>query len=296
MELAHVYWERQDVFMITQSHYEQIHVSQPKIDCHVHLFDPVRFPYAPDTFYRPSGHEVATANALGHVMKAHGVQHALIVGPNSGYGFDNSCMLDALAQGAGKFKGLAVVRNDIGRTELQDLQAQGVIGVTLNAALLGTQAYADAEPLLRHLHDLELWAAVQVQHDQLVALRPLLEHAGVRVMIDHCGRPNPASGLDQQGFQALLQMADSGRTVVKLSSLLKSSERPFPHEDAWVYVRALVDAYTPESLVWGSDWPFLRAVERVDYGPLLELFAFLVPDKEARHAILWETPRRCFGF
>ena len=78
-----------------------IPVAQPKIDCHVHVFDPVRFPYAPDTFYRPVGHEVATTNALGHVMAAHGVQRALIVGPNSGYGFDNRCLLDALRQGAG---------------------------------------------------------------------------------------------------------------------------------------------------------------------------------------------------
>ncbi len=273
-----------------------IPVAQPKIDCHVHVFDPVRFPYAPDTFYRPVGHEVATTNALGHVMAAHGVQHALIVGPNSGYGFDNRCLLDALRHGAGKFKGLAVLRNDTGRDELQALKAQGVVGVTLNAALLGTEAYADAAPLLRHLHDLGLWAAVQVQHDQLVALWPLLEDSGVNVVVDHCGRPDPVGGLGQPGFQALLQLAEGGRTVVKLSSLVKTSRQPFPHEDAWTYVQALVEAFTPSSLVWGSDWPFLRAPERVDYGPLLDLFATLVPDPTARQAMLWDTPKRCFGF
>jgi len=250
---------------------------------------------APDTFYRPSGHEVATTKALGHVMAAHGVEHALIVGPNSGYGFYNRCLLDALKHGAGKFKDLAVVRNDVSRDELQTLQAKGVIGVTFNAALFDTQAYVDTAPLLRHLHDLALWAGVQVQHDQLVALRPP-EDSGVHVMIDRCGRPDPTAGVAQAGFQALLKLADSGRTVVKLSSLLKSSLRPFPHEDGWGYVQALLEAFTPASLVWGSDWPFLRAPERVDYGPLLDLFASLVPDREARRAILWDTPRRCFGF
>ena len=275
---------------------EPMSASQPKIDCHVHVFDPARFPYEPDTFYRPTGHEVATVKTLEDVMFAHGVHHALIVGPNSGYGLDNRCLLDALDLGAGKFKGLAVVHNNIGRGELQDLQARGVIGVTFNAALLGTQAYTDAAPLLRHLHDLGLWVAVQVQHNQLVALRPMLDDSGVKVLIDHCGRPEPTAGLGQPGFKALLELANTGRTVVKLSSLLKTSQLPFPHEDAWAYARALLEAFTPSSLVWGSDWPFLRAPERVDYGPLLSLFAFLVRSPEARHAILWDTPKRCFGF
>lgn len=275
---------------------DPIPVSQPKIDCHVHVFDPARFPYAPDTFYRPSGHDVATVRALDSVMASHGVSHALIVGPNSGYGLDNRCLLDALKHGAGRFKGLAVVRNDAGRDELQALQAQGVVGVTLNAALLGTQAYQDADTLLGHLRDLGLWAAVQVQHDQLLALRPMLEDSGVQVLIDHCGRPDPSAGVEQAGFAALLAMAGAGRTVVKLSSLVKTSGRPYPHDDSWPYVRELLAAYPSSHLVWGSDWPFLRAPERIDYGPLLDLFATLVPSPDRRHAILWETPRRWFGF
>lgn len=274
----------------------QIPISQPKIDCHVHVFDPVHFPYPEDAFYRPSGHEVATTDALEYVMAAHGVQHALIVGPNSGYNLDNRCLLDALKRGVGKFKGAAVVRNNIGRDELQALQAQGVIGVTLNAALLGTDYYLDAAPMLQHLRDLGLWAAVQVQHDQLVAMKPLLQDSGVQLLFDHCGRPDPAAGVGQAGFTALLELAETGRAAVKLSSLVKTSTQPFPHRDAWPYVQALLEAYTPQALIWGSDWPFLRAPARIDYGPLLDLFGQLVPDAAARQAMLWDTPKRLFGF
>ena len=56
------------------------------------------------------------------------------------------------------------------------------------------------------------------------------------------------------------------------------------------------DAYTPEALVWASDWPFLRAPARTDYGPLLDVFCKLVPDAAAQRAVLWDTPRRLFGF
>ena len=81
----------------------------PLIDCHVHVLDPERFPFAADTAYRPSGAEIGTPDQLEQLLDAHGIRHALIVGPNSGYGLDNRCLLDALVQGQGRFKGIAVL-------------------------------------------------------------------------------------------------------------------------------------------------------------------------------------------
>ena len=268
----------------------------PVIDCHVHVFDPARFPYADDAFYRPAGGEIATAAQLGHVLDAHAVAHALIVAPNSGYGVDNRCLLDAVARSGGRFKGVALVRNDASRGELQDLQGQGIVGLAFNVAHLGVGHYRDLGPLLERLRDLGLWAQVQVQHDELVALRPMLEGSGARLLFDHCGRPDPARGIAQPGFAALLDMAANGRTAVKLSSFAKLSAQAHPHADAWPFVQALVDAFTPQALVWASDWPFLRAPARIDYGPLLALIERLLPDAAARRAVLWDTPARLFGF
>lgn len=56
--------------------------AQPKVDCHCHVLDPVRFPYAPDVAYRPAGQESGSADYFGEVMAANGVRHALLVGPN----------------------------------------------------------------------------------------------------------------------------------------------------------------------------------------------------------------------
>ncbi len=270
--------------------------SHPVVDCHVHVFDPARFPYADGVFYRPAGGEIATAAQLDRVLDAHAVDHALIVAPNSGYGLDNRCLLDAIAASKGRCKGVALVRNDASRGELQDLQCQGIVGIACNVALLGVDFYRDLGPLLERLRDLGMWAQMQVQHDELVPLRAMLEDSGAKLLFDHCGRPDPARGIDQPGFAALLEMAGNGRTVVKLSSLVKLSAQPHPHADAWPFVRALVEACTPRSLVWASDWPFLRAPARIDYGPLLALFEQLLPDEAARRAVLWDTPRRLFGF
>lgn len=269
---------------------------EPKIDGHCHVFDPARFPYGANTFYRPCGQEVGTARQLIEVHDAYGVRHGLLVGPNSGYEQDNRCMLEAIAQGGGHFKGIAVVANDIGEESLSALRDAGAVGVAFNATHHGVDHYLHATSLLSTLRNLDMCVSLQVRDDQLVALAPMLERSGVRILVDHCGRPAPEAGLAQAGFQALLGFAATGRAFVKLSGYPKFSREPHPYADVRPYVEALLEAYTPDRCLWASDWPFLRTPERVDCGPLLKLVERFVPDAADRRKVLWETPRYLLGF
>jgi predicted TIM-barrel fold metal-dependent hydrolase len=269
---------------------------EPKIDAHCHILDPARHPYAADVAYRPAGQEVGPFEQYEAVMDAYGIRHALFVGPNSGYGLDNRCLLDTLARGAGRFRGIAVVGLDCPSEQLAALKAAGVIGVAFNATVMGTDHYAQASPLLRRLADLDLCVSVQVEHDQMLALAPLLLSSGVRLLVDHCGRPAPGGGIEQPGFQAVLALPRSGRAAVKLSGYQKFSTEAPPYPDAHPYVRALLDAYGLEACVWASDWPFLKAPQRLDVGPLLRAVERLLPDPADRKKLWWDTPARWFGF
>lgn len=269
---------------------------EAKIDCHNHVFDPARFPYRADTAYRPSMQEIGTAAQFSALMDACGVQHALLVGPTSGYGTDNRCMLDAIAQGGGRFKGIAVVNHDIGRHDLLALKAAGVVGVAFNPAMSGLAAMREAGALFDLLADLDMFAQIQVIEDQLLALEPLIAQTATRLLIDHCGRPTIDAGVNQPGFQALLRLGDNARAVVKLSGLQKFSQQAYPYADAQAFAKQLLDAFGPDRCLWGSDWPFLRAPERLDYAPLLTLTEALLPDADIRRRVMWDTPRRLFGF
>ena len=77
---------------------------------------------------------------------------------------------------------------------------------------------------------------------------------------------------------------------------MKFSREPAPHDDAWPFVAALVDAFTLDHCLWASDWPYLRAPVHVDYGVLLQLALALFPDASDRRKLLWDTPRELFGF
>ena len=269
---------------------------EPKIDCHAHVLDPARFPYGKDIQYKPSGQEIGTTAQLLQVMKTFGVRHLLLVQPNSGYGSDNRCMLDAITQHPDVFKGVAVVDLDADLATLSDLQSRGVVGIAFNPTFHGTEYYAPSAALIEKLAELDMFLQIQSEHDQLLMFRPWIEAMPVRVLIDHCGRPTPEAGLDQPGFEALLRLAETGRVYVKLSGYAKFARAPYPFEDASPYVRAIVDAFTLERCMWASDWPYLRATERQDYGPLVQLVELLFPDPDDRRVLFWETPSRLFGF
>ena len=269
---------------------------EAKIDCHVHVLDPGRFPYRADTHYAPMGQEIGTQAQLSQVMDTYGTRHALLVGPNSGYGLDNACMLDAIARNAGRYKGIAVVANDATLDELRAFKRAGVVGVAWNVTHYGVDYYRDAKPLLQKLAALDMFLDIQVEHDLLVPMLPMLADSDVRILVDHCGRPTVSAGIGQPGFRALRELGTTGRAFVKLSGLAKFSRQPALYEDTWPFVTTLVDAFTLDRCLWASDWPYLRAPSRIDYGVLLRLALTLFPDAADRRKLLWDTPRALFGF
>lgn len=270
-------------------------IEQPKIDCHCHVLDPQHFPYPAEVPYHPQGQEIGSADYFSHVMDAYGVRHALLVGPNSGYGTDNRCLLDAIARGQGRFKGVAVVASTASTAELRRLKEQGIVGIAFNPSLHGLDAYADIDPLLERLQALDMWAQFQSSGDHLIALAPRIERVGVRTLIDHCGRPVLADGPDAPGVRALLRLGESGQAVVKLSGFAKFSQQGYPFDDTRAHVQRLLQAFGPERCIWASDWPFLRAPYRLDIGTLLTLAQRWFTPEQCRQ-MMWDAPARLFGW
>ena len=269
---------------------------EPKIDCHAHIFDPVRFPYQRDNSIHPGGGEIATVKNLGHVMRSYGVQHVVLVQPNSGYGPDNSYLLHAIAEGEGRFKGMAKIPHDITLSNLKSLKSQGILGAAINPTFDGLDYYRDVGGLIKGLAELDMFANIQIANDDLLMFTPWLKKYPVRILIDHCGRPTPGAGREGPEFSALRELAETQRAWIKISGFAKFSTRGHPFEDVHPNVRAIIDAYTPQRCLWASDWPFLRPPQRQDYGPLVNLAESFFPDAADRQAVFWDNPRRLFGF
>jgi len=267
------------------------------VDAHCHVFDLARFPYSPEAAYHPPDCEAGTVEQFTAVLDAHRLSHALLVSPTSGYCYDNRCMLAAVREGKGRFKGIARLRPDTDPAALGELRAAGVVGMRLDLVTDGVTSLSNPslKRLLAAAREIGWLVQVQCERDQLHEAAPLLRAAKLPLIVDHCGRPDATLGVDQPGFRALLELGREGQHV-KLSGPFRFYNAFAPGARTEPFVAAVIDAFTPKRCVWGSDWPFLRMPMRMDYGPVLANLERWLPDAGDRRQVLWETPARLFGF
>jgi predicted TIM-barrel fold metal-dependent hydrolase len=270
--------------------------SHSVIDCHAHIIDTARFPLADGPGYKPRPHENSPKETYCGVLASHGVAHALLVQP-SGYGIDNSAMLDAIASYPGRFKGIAVLDPGTHERYLEALAARGVVGVRFNLPTYDRDALTqpDAPRLLARLKALGWYAQVFADDAQWPEIAPILRNSGVRVLIDHFGVRDLAAGIDQLGFQAMLRLGRAGNAAVKLSAPFRISRMP-GYTDVKPFARAVIAAFGIENCVWGSDWPFINMSQPVSYATALQAVDHWLDDPADLDRVLWHNPIRLFGF
>ena len=268
------------------------------VDSHAHVLDPHRYPFTNPTGYVPKANECGTGAEFTTVLSAHGMTHGLLVNPFAGYATDNRYMLDVIAGSNGRFKGVALVGHDTTDAQLQQLADGGVVGARFNTLFAGATSLQGPQGsrLLARIHAMGWFAQIYFHDDEVLKLLPILEASGIRVVVDHCGCPDVTRGLAQPGFQAVLELGRRGQAAVKLSAPFRYSRQPWPYPDCEPFIEALIKAYTLDHCVWGSDWPFVRVPQRVDYGPTQQLAQRWLTDSADLHKLLWTTPARWFGF
>ena len=267
------------------------------VDSHAHVFCGDDYPFSPATHYKPDPSQAGTAPKFRAVLDAHGLTHGLLVGAGP-YGRDNRCMLDSIAHSGGRFKGVALVEPGLSERELKALADGGVVGIRINLMTNGMRELVEpgADRLLARVKEMNWFVQIHCEKDNLVEAAPLLRKAGVRVMLDHFGRPDVERGVAHPGFQTLLEFGKSGHAVVKLSGPFRSSVEGYPYHDVDPFVAAAIEAFTLDRCVWGSDWPFVRMAERMDYGPGFACLPRWLPNAADRQKVLWDSPARLFGF
>jgi predicted TIM-barrel fold metal-dependent hydrolase len=267
------------------------------VDCHVHVFDPQRFPYASDTIHTPGPADTAPVETLLAQLDTHGISHALIVGPMAGYQSDNAPILHAIGHAPDRLKGIAIVEADATARDLERLKAGGIVGVRVDLISRGADYLSRVAPRLPDmLRDLDLVLDIQCEGDQIEAVAALVRAGCGPLVLDHAGRPDLSSDPASGARRTLIDLARHPCVSVKLSGPFRFSRRPFPHEDADAVIRAIYAAFGPHRCVWGSDFPFVRLTNRPTYSDTLDALTRWIPDTTDRDMVLALTPARLFGF
>lgn len=112
-------------------------------DTHVHVFDPVHYPYAPSHAYSPVPALYSQLLAFEGSLARSGEAENIVIVQSSPYGTDNSLILDKLAELQDEKPGrvvraIAVIDPDnITGSELDRMQKLGVRGIRVNTEATG---------------------------------------------------------------------------------------------------------------------------------------------------------------
>jgi predicted TIM-barrel fold metal-dependent hydrolase len=279
-------------------------------DCHVHIFDPVRFPYAAKRVYSPPP---ALIDDLVELHKALRIDRVVIVQP-SVYGADNACTIDAVRKLGARARGITVIDKDTARAEIDEMHAAGVRGIRLNLNTTPS-GEVDADGSKRTLDMAVEKIGGRGWHIQfytrppiIAALKDHIEQLPFPVVFDHFGAPKASNGPAQKGFDALLDLVKAGKAYVKISGAYRVSDKSPDFADATPFAQALVAA-NPDRVVWGTDWPHpdsaygrgrpltdIAPPMAVDDGLLLNQLPLWISASAIREKVLVENAARLYGF
>ncbi|MFD3914861.1 amidohydrolase family protein [Streptomyces sp. NPDC058603] len=119
---------------------------------------------------------------------------------------------------------------------------------------------------------------------------------GLTFVLDHLGKPPIAGGVTEPWAGLVRELAARPNTVCKLSGMVTEAAW-----DSWTaeglrpYADTVLDAFGPERLMFGSDWPVCRLA--ATYGEVLDAARTLTDGlgEDERDAVFRDTARRVYA-
>lgn len=267
------------------------------VDPHVHVWKrDARYPWAPETKQPPEYD--ATPETLLALMRANGVAGTVLIQVIH-YRWDNRYTAAVLKQYPQYFQAVARVNPESPRApdDLSRLVEEGFRGVRISPAA-GPQGDWIRGPLMPPLwsrcRELKIPMTVLAPVTRMPDVQPLIEKfPDLTVVIDHmadCPVDRP------EELPKLIALQRYPKVFVKVSHTWSLSKQPYPYKDSQTQVKRLYDAFGPQRLMWGTDWPLVE--NHCGYARALAMVRdemdFLNDDD--RHWILRKTVERVWPF
>lgn len=263
-----------------------------RADAHIHLFEKgfhVSFTGRP-------GVTIDETALYASLAKDHRVRQALVVGyEGEEWATGNNDYVAGKAREHDWVRPTAFFRPDAPPdvAALERLRERRFVGISLytygEASVRAVAAIPDTTwswlaehrwlvSLNARVTDLAAWPAILERHQEL---RVLLSHLGVPARVK---TPPPADEA-RRTMSDVLALAQYPGAHVKLSGFyaITDPDHAYPHRAAWPFVETLLDHFTADRLLWGSD--FTPSLDSLTFPQTLDVFAeipFLNDDHRRR--------------
>lgn len=262
-------------------------------DCHAHIIGPGgRFPLVESRSFTPPN---ALVPEYLSMLGTLGMERMVIVQP-SVYGTDNSRTLAALMElGLHRARGIAMVEESVGMSELRELDAAGFKGARFITMAKGGAPIEHLEGVAKKIAPLGWHIEMFVPTNAWPELYQKVHDLPTPVVLDHMGHITPDRKADDPALTAVMKLLETGRCWVKLCGY-RVSRTGYPYPDVAPVAQRFV-THALERCVWGSDWPHTNVEGHMpDDGELLALLGEWVPDATALRRILVQNPVDLYGF
>jgi D-galactarolactone isomerase len=258
----------------------------------MHIYDPRFTPQNPASIPPRK----ATVADYRRVRERLGLERVIVV-QSTGYGTDNSCTLDAMAQLGDGARGVAVVAPGVEDSELERLTAAGIRGLRYVMFSHGTLKWRTLGEMAARVAPFGWNINLQLAGEELAEREAVLSKLPCDLVIDHIGRFTAPVSDETPGVRAMHRLLDSGDCWVKLSAPYHGSKSGAPdYADIGAIARGLTQRW-PERMLYATNWPHPSVKgEMPDDAKLLRLVESWAPDESVRRKILVENPARLYGF
>jgi predicted TIM-barrel fold metal-dependent hydrolase len=207
-------------------------------------------------------------------MDAAGIAKAVVVQASTVYGHDNRYVVAAVRAYPDRFVGVysidALAADAV--AQIDRWRGEGLAGFrlfTTGSTMPGQSdwlGHEDSYPAWAHAEALGIPVCLQMTMEGLPALRSLLERfPRVRVLLDHCARPDLSDGAPYAAARALFEMAVFPGVYLKLTNRTLAASSAGRSEPA-AFLQKIVTVFGADRIAWGSNFPAAD-------GPLPELLA-----------------------
>ena len=256
----------------------------------------VEFPYAKERIYTPPDATLAQYRSLLAML---GIDRAVLVQP-SVYGTDNRAMLAALASYPNQFRGVAVIDPSITDAELESMHQAGVRGIRCNVVDVSDKStglpIAQLTAIAKRIQPLGWHLELLAHVNEYPNLASTFADFPVDLVFGHFGYCHAKHGINDKGFQGLLELLRNNKAWVKMAGPYRICDGDFPY----TAMRPLSDEVLKANsrrLIWGSDWPHVMVKKQMPHdADLCDLFGSWVTDTSLRKAILSDNPCMLYDF
>lgn len=237
------------------------------IDTHTHVISPDTgaYPTAPIGGHQSDWSRERPVDVAGLLRAADqaGIAKVVVVQASTVYGHDNRYVVDAVRAHPDRFVGVysidALAPDAV--EQIDRWQGEGLSGFrlfTTGSTMPGQSdwlGHKDSYPAWAHAEAQGIPVCLQMTMEGLPTLRALLERfPRVRVLLDHCARPDLTDGQPYAKASALFDMAAFPGVYLKLTNRTLAASTAGQSTPA-AFLEKIVATFGAGRIAWGSNFP-----------------------------------------